>query len=159
VLQRLLAWAVDLGALVAPAMALPTVVRLSLGELLGEVPGRLAGLGLWGLALIAIPAIQAKWRTTPGKWLFQLRIVDAHGLSPSPRVLATRSMLQFLPVWMGACNAAISFLGMPAAFRGLLFGVAGLAMCVDGCAMLLTTRRALHDRALNTRVVLASRGE
>jgi uncharacterized RDD family membrane protein YckC len=103
---------------------------------------------------------QAWWGTTPGKKLFQIRIVDHHGLRPSKATLALRSIVQFFPVWsipIANLIAACLPLQILAGLILLALLAAYLALFIDAaCAMFHPRGRSLHDYVFRTRVVLAA---
>lgn len=99
-------------------------------------------------------AVQASWGLTPGKKLFQIRVVDRHGLVPSQATLAARMVFQMLPLWAGALSLGLQILG-----ADILLALAGLAIAftviVDSAlALVRRDRRSLHDVLFDTRVVL-----
>jgi uncharacterized RDD family membrane protein YckC len=105
--------------------------------------------------------LQAWWKTTPGKKLFQIRIVDQHGLWPSKATLALRSIVQFFPVWsIPIANLIALCLPLPI-LAGLMLSallVAFLVLAADAaCAMFHPRGRSLHDYVFRTRVVLAAK--
>ena len=108
---------------------------------------------LTGLVVVAVCGLQAAWKTTPGKRLFQIRIVDQHGLVPPKSVLTVRAALQFVWAWPLVVTNFVSSLGIPYASE-ILDGVVALFVLADIVAGLLPTGRSIHDRILHTRVVL-----
>ena len=111
------------------------------------------------LILAAASWLQSVWTSSPGKALFQLRIVDRHGLTPGRSVLAGRMALQLLPAWGMVVGNAVAlvlgdFLGM-----GLTVG-AMVASAIDASvAFVRRDGRSLHDFLFRTRVVLDTRTE
>jgi len=156
-LQRTLAWVVDL-LLVHAVHGLLTAawhVEATAETPLQQRPLlRLFGAGLGALAPLGFAYLQTRWMTTPGKKLFQIRIVDEHGLRPGREKLLVRSVVQMAPVWLTVLAESMDavHLGPLAALIGV--GVA-LALGVD-CLLALFDRRGrgLHDRVLGTQVVL-----
>lgn len=147
-LLRLLAWMFDTFLLAAP-VALLAFLLISWNRPVLQLAGVLS------LALIPLGAsyLQAWWGTTPGKKLFQIRIVDQHGLRPASSVLALRAVFQFLVVWDLVAGLLFNLLGLAdiAATVSLLV----LAfLVVEGVCTVLTRRYALHDLFFGTRVVL-----
>jgi uncharacterized RDD family membrane protein YckC len=114
---------------------------------------------LGGLIPLLAAYLQVRWRTTPGKRLFRLRIVDAHGMAPYKSVLALRSICQFLPQWAECARSVYTLMG-----RQLLSlavpGLAAIWLALDaGFAVFRRDGRSLHDLLLRTRVVLDARTE
>ena len=99
-------------------------------------------------------AVQAYWGITPGKKLFQIRVVDRHGLVPSQATLAARMVFQMLPLWAGALGLGLRLLG-----ADIVLALAALAVTLTvfvDVALALVRRdgRSLHDILFDTRVVL-----
>jgi uncharacterized RDD family membrane protein YckC len=107
-----------------------------------------------GLVLLLIGWLLARWGTTPGKRMFQLRVVDRHGLPPARQLLAGRMAGQLLPQWTSVAERVCEALGAP--LLGLLIlCVAGLGLVVDiGFALFRRAGRSLHDQIFRTRVVV-----
>ncbi|MBP85471.1 MAG: hypothetical protein CMJ64_01950 [Planctomycetaceae bacterium] len=154
--QRTLAWLVDL-ALVNTVLQILTN-RFVEDELRAVLSDRLLVTPLVLLVGAAAPllasAVQASWRTTPGKKLFQIRVVDRHGLVPSQSTLAARMVFQMLPLWAGALGLGLQLLG-----GDIVLGLAGLGIgltiIVDSAlAIVRRDGRSLHDLLFDTRVVL-----
>jgi len=151
--QRGLAWMVDLalasgaqGLLLAPAAATGVLDQYS-----GLRP--FAALAIAVVPLLA-SLLQARWGSTPGKKLFQIRIVDRHGLRPSRTTLGLRMVVQMLPIWAGTVRPLYAA-AHPAPLAALLAGVALLALLVDaGFALFHPKGRSLHDLFFGTQVVL-----
>jgi uncharacterized RDD family membrane protein YckC len=155
-LQRGLAWAVDyLGTGVGQALI--TIPLAMLGT-----PRSILGKPLLAIMLgaaCAVPpllfaGIQTHWGTTPGKLLFQLRIVDRYGLRPNSVRLALRSIAQVLPLWAVVVWRTQQVLGI--GFVGIaFFGIAAVATLLDALwALIERNRRSIHDVLFDTRVVL-----
>ncbi len=97
--------------------------------------------------------LQMRWGTTPGKRLFQIRIVDENNLTPGKTVLATRAAFQFLVVWASVASNLMLNLGIPHAHDVLR--AAGIAFFLTDAGFALFNKgRSLHDRMFRTRVVL-----
>jgi eukaryotic-like serine/threonine-protein kinase len=153
--QRGLAWLVDL-ALVHSLFQVLTASVTMAG--IGEYFLGLTLSGMTAMAGAAAPilasACQAHWRTTPGKRLFQIRIVDRHGLRPEQVTLATRMVFQMLPIWGAVSYLTIATLGLEG-FASLIEGIIGLVVLGDtGLAVVRRDGRGLHDLFFDTRVVL-----
>lgn len=101
------------------AFLIDLMIRMFIMMLIGIAASLLQGFGL-GLYLIAMFALEwfypvffelSRWGTTPGKRLFQLRVVMDSGLPITPAASITRNLLRvadFLPFMYGF--AAISML-------------------------------------------------
>lgn len=160
---RALAWLIDLMLVFGlRGIVFGTLENtLRSAEASGVVPVIALAHLLIALAAISAPGaaatLQSWWKTTPGKRLFQLRIVTMHGLAPSPGLLALRSVAQFLPVWLVVVGEVFRALHLEGV--GALFGLFFLpVMLVDvGLALFHPAGRSLHDLALGTRVALDAR--
>jgi uncharacterized RDD family membrane protein YckC len=154
--QRGLAWSVDL-ALAFAALVLMKWFLLAASTLpaLGAIPFLPGSASLAGLVLpLLVVYGQARWKTTPGKRLFQLRIVDAHGLTPPASILAGRMAVQLLPIWILAIWPFLAAIGL-SVLAGVLSGLAALGLLADGAlALVRRDGRSIHDRFFATRVVL-----
>ena len=103
---------------------------------------------------LAAMFLQARWGTTPGKRLFQLRIVDSHGLPLSRSLLAFRMAFQFIPIWIMPITGVLEVFGLV-----LLSSVVQLAAVVfitvdAGFALFFPQGKSVHDLLLGTRVVI-----
>jgi len=157
--QRGLAWFVDLALANTVLQILSTpLVQIDWRPLLTGRP--LASLILMVLVLMAgaagpllAAAVQTYWAITPGKKLFQIRIVDRHGLRPRQPTLAARMAFQMLPLAPAALLPVQAVLGMDSlvviAALLQLFVIADVA-----AAVLRRDGRSLHDLIFDTRVVL-----
>lgn len=103
--------------------------------------------------LLSVCSLQAWWGTTPGKRLFQIRIVDQHGLKPSRSVLGSRAVFQFLWAWATLFDDFALSPGLSLVVRSLL-GIAIVFTIAELGSALFGGGRSLHDRILGTRVVL-----
>ena len=112
----------------------------------------LATLG--GSVPLLAALLQAHWHTTPGKRLFQLRIVDWHGLTPRNVILAIRSVFQFLPLWAAALHELNRATGRP--FLGAVLAAIIALWLIGDVVWSVFSRKglSLHDRIFKTRVVL-----
>ena len=158
-LPRLMAWLVDLALLLAIYVvtfgflhALVTTYEFQTGS------QRLSGLHfLIGLSSMLVPvagmALQTFWGTTPGKAMFQLRIVTPYGHAPPRRTLAVRSLFQFLPEWIALAGGIVATIAPPIAFY--LVGSGYVFLALDAAmALFHPTGRSMHDWILHTRVVV-----
>ncbi len=155
-LVRGLAWAVDillafgLQAFLYAPFTVPSVIAY-----LSERP-LLRILAASSSAVVPMMAAYfvARWRTSPGKKLFQIRIVSLHGLDPGRARLASRAAAQFLPIWLVVVSHVtlafgIHSFGVLAIFVGLI-----VLLADAGLAMIRRDRRSLHDLSFGTQVVL-----
>jgi uncharacterized RDD family membrane protein YckC len=153
---RGLAWLVDLGLTFAAQQIFSAFMGLAIAYLASS-PGTLLRLSLpaaSGFVLLLASLLQASWRTTPGKKVFQLRIVDRHGVTPRKPILFARMVVQLLPLWAvsvaQACNTVgAEFLGRISAAL-LLIGT----LLDAGYTLFNRQNESLHDRLFRTRVVL-----
>lgn len=154
--QRGLAWLVDLGlAHAAQQLFYGTLVAAQTAELWLVHPFAYLVVALAGGCVpVAAALMQARWGTTPGKHLFQLRIADRHGIRPRRPTLALRMVAQLLPICAASVFHVFAALRM-APLGGLLCFFAGLAVIVDIAFTLFDPkRRSLHDLIFRTQVVL-----
>ncbi len=155
-LPRGLAWLIDLGLFnTAQQIFYGPLVASGASELLSDyhIPRLLLA---WLGASVPLLAcfIQARWGTTPGKRLFQIRIVDRHGLPPAKPVLSFRAVIQFLPIWTTTVTLVLTNIGL-----GILTALIALAVAVGLLLEIILALfdprgRTLHDRFFGTRVVL-----
>jgi uncharacterized RDD family membrane protein YckC len=160
-LPRMLAWIMDFITLVVlqmiafiPAIALQFLPGANAFSIWAWI-ANIVGVALAAIAIGFAIYFQILWSGTPGKQLFQLRIVDRHGLPPRRSVLAIRFVSQFLPVCVGAASPLLSMtLGLEW-LDVILFGAAVIWVLVNGVMMLVSKQtKSLHDRLLDTRVVV-----
>ncbi len=156
-LPRAIAWALDLMILLIGMTFVGSVVGRFLESVL---PSSELTSALTILSVILAPALIMWWigrgGSSPGKSLMQLRVVDSHGLRCAPEVLAWRSVLQFLPIWMLPTATRTESFGFPDYVWKPLWVVLGLYYATD--LLLALVRRdgiSLHDQFCETRVVLA----
>ncbi len=148
--QRGLAWLVDL----AIAHAGQSLFYIPLAARPGNWLLHLVLAALGGLVPLSAALLQARWHTTPGKRLFQLRIVDGHGLTPPTTILTLRSVFQFLPLWAATAYHLNAATGRP--YLAAAVSAIGFLWLAADVAWTLFSRRgvSLHDLLLKTRVVL-----
>ena len=139
-LPRAIAWLVDLGLLLA--LYVMTFFAMHAALVMYEMNNGTPRLSFFhfliAIASTLIPAIgmalQTLLGTTPGKVMFQLRIVTPHGLEPPRRTLAARSLFQFLPMWLLLIGFVLSFVApLIAAFivgSGFMFVIADVAFAM-----------------------------
>ncbi len=159
-LPRGLAWFTDLAALFLLTVVIHFPIKLGpLRRAIGENP--ILELLIPLVAGVAVPAlaIGLQWSrgTSPGKKLFQLRIVDRHGSVPGLNQIAGRTAFQFWFLWVA------SFFGIVEAFGweirdGIIIGLALVPVLVEMGSVLVSKQRlALHDRLFRTQVVVDTR--
>jgi uncharacterized RDD family membrane protein YckC len=151
---RALAWMVDLVLAVGIQAVLMVPAGVAVRHL-GDRPGLLLLAAVLGvMAPLLAMYLQAWWGTTPGKKLFQIRIVDRHGLRPGKAILALRSIVQFFPLWAGPVGNLYSAVHLEIV-AGLILVPAFLALLADATWATFNPRgRSLHDYVFRTQVVL-----
>lgn len=124
------------------------IARQGIGQF-GVILGCLSSIGAGAL-------LQSFWKSTPGKHLMQLRILDAYGNTPRTLTLLARFFVQMAPFSVMAATMVLQFLlPLPELFESLLRGTAGLFLLVDWSAGFFSQDAlTLHDRFFGTRVVL-----
>jgi hypothetical protein len=120
---------------------------------LGGVATTVAEVGAFAVLIWA----HAKFRTTPGKHLFQISIADPHGLDPVPTRLMSRLILSQFPVALLVAYDALHQIS--GEHLSWLFPIASVTAGIWGLGNLVSIfmgsqRLALHDRLLGTRVVV-----
>lgn len=155
-LLRSLAWVVDLLLIfsVQSLLYVPFLPETNLALVQNSTLLRIIGSVSMALAPLAFAWLQVRWLTSPGKKLFQIRIVDRYGLSPGKGVLFARAFIQSALLWvvvLGRVTGAFNALPL-----GRLIGfIAGLCIIIDaGTAFLRKDGRSLHDLFFGTQVVL-----
>jgi uncharacterized RDD family membrane protein YckC len=159
-IPRGMAWLVDVLLLLIVTVILFLPVKLgALVELLGDQP-----VLEWLIRLIAafgVPAVAISYQwlrgTTPGKELFQLRVVDSHGAAASRSQIAYRTGMQFLFLWTASVLGVLDELGIE--MNGILTGLIVLVPLLIEMGDVVFSKKglALHDRLFRTRVVLDAR--
>lgn len=158
--NRGLAWVTDLflaGA--AGGLLLAPLVFLASRGMIPESPVVDAAAVAAASALVLLGAtwLQATWKSSPGKSLFQLRVVDRHGLTPRRGVFAARVPFQLLPLWGEDARSILDGLGAEALSMLALTAVLATALADAAVAFVRRDGRSLHDLLLRTRVVLDTR--
>jgi hypothetical protein len=155
-LLRGLAWVVDLLLISSvQSLMIAPFEQVSARNIVAASPWlQLLAGGLATLAPLAFGWLQARWRTSAGKKLFQVRIVDHYGLSPGRGALFSRAFAQAAPLWIVAMIRVATACGTEG--LGKLLGLLLLiALLVDaGFAGIRRDGRSLHDLFFGTRVVL-----
>jgi uncharacterized RDD family membrane protein YckC len=153
-LVRGIAWGIDL-----LLMFLMQTVMLAAAAFAGEFIGLPAVLRPIPGLFVPIAALlwQRAGGRSPGKQLMQIRVVDEHGLPPSPRVLAWRSVFQLLPAWALPVTANINGSGLSGWITVPVLLLVSLSLTADALVAIFTLgMRSIHDRIFKTRVVLDS---
>ncbi|GAB5402124.1 MAG: hypothetical protein Aurels2KO_03550 [Aureliella sp.] len=93
------------------------------------------------------------WRT-PGRYLFQLRVVDPHGLRLQPRKRFLRSVLRYTPVLVSiATLLLLTIVGLEQVAL-LLLPIPPIILMFNTISVLGRRRMAIHDRVVHSHVVL-----
>ena len=159
---RILAYGLDLliacmmyGATSAPLIVASVLKPTGALALLTAGAAILSPLGLLGFALIEL-----RLRKTPGRYLFQLQVVDDYGLRPRKGRMFLRHLLRMLFLWVTCLGSVVdallfaSVLGLflvPAILASQLFLFIDAILVLFGPAGL-----SLHDLICKTKVVLDS---
>lgn len=159
-IPRGLAWLTDLFCLFFITVVLFLPIKLAP---LVEVIGNHALLS-WLIHIvvaIGVPtlAIYYQWSrgTSPGKQLFQLRVVDSHGATPSKAQIASRTGMQFLILWMASFFGFVEEFGVNVNDVFIQVTVLIALLVEMACVVFSRKRLSLHDRLFRTRVVLDAR--
>jgi eukaryotic-like serine/threonine-protein kinase len=162
-LNRGLAWMVDLAwpMLVMIPMILPGMLanRTAVGgvELPDFVLQFAARFQLFGLFSPLVPLVITyfEWRgwSTFGHYLFQLKLVDQHGLRLDRWRRLLRCLLRNAPLWIFSFTAVASTLGSPL-LAALLAPIDDIIVLLNTIPVLGGRRLAMHDRIVSSRVVL-----
>jgi eukaryotic-like serine/threonine-protein kinase len=165
-LNRLLALLIDLTLqfVIMVPLAIPGLFALASFENIEDEILRFwvrNGFAMLSLLTLLIPAAMAwiewnGWRT-PGRYLFQLRVVDSHGLKLSRRKRVLRGVIRNASIWC----AGISFCCLSfelSAFIGMLWAIDCFVFLINGIAILGPSRLALQDRLVGSHVVLDTVG-
>lgn len=95
------------------------------------------------------------WRS-PGRYLFQLRVVDAHGLRLERKKRVLRSVMRNITIWIASLTPVALVMGFDFAAI-ILSPVDELILLINTIPVLGPTRRAIHDRLFGSHVILATR--
>lgn len=154
--QRGIAWALDLLILVTATL----MVMGGWRWLAASISPSSAILSNFAIAGgVMVPIVIFFWidrgGISPGKTLMQLRVVDRFGLPVQPRILAWRSIIQFLPIWLFPTAVRTENSGLPDSVWQPLW----IAMCIYFIAdvvlaIVRANGKSLHDQLFGTRVVL-----
>ncbi|GIW98276.1 MAG: hypothetical protein KatS3mg111_1609 [Pirellulaceae bacterium] len=110
--------------------------------------------------LVPLAATWAEWHgwRTVGRYLFQLRVVDPHGLKLSRGRRTLRALFRYIPLWVVSFSAVAYASGFDL-IALMLAPVDEIVLMLDTIPVLFPGRRALHDRLVGSRVVLDTRHE
>jgi hypothetical protein len=165
-LNRSVAWMVDLAwpMMVMIPMVLPgmlarqtTVAGLALPDVVVQFSERFQMFGLFS-PLVPLVITYFEWRgwSTLGHYLFQLRLVDPHGLRLDRGRRLIRCLFRNAPLWIFSMTAVSTTLGSPL-LAALLAPIDDVVVLLNTIPVLGGKRLALHDRIVNSRVVLDTR--
>ena len=147
-MSRSFAWLFDLFVVAAPlAIINPPSVTPGVG-----LPAVLQTIAS-GAVVFAICLLQSWWGTTPGKRLFQIRIVDQHGLPPREPLLGARAGFQFIWAWSLVLGFALNLVALPKVAQ-IINLIVMLFLMIEIACVIFGRRRSVHDRVCGTRVVL-----
>jgi uncharacterized RDD family membrane protein YckC len=109
-------------------------------------------------ASLIVPAlyllmIYKGWRS-PGRYLFQLQIVEEHGLPPRREQLVPREVLRNAFAWLFPLALYVSLQSVSIS-KGIEYSLIGLLGLNSITLFLLSRRKALHDYLCHSHVVLA----
>jgi uncharacterized RDD family membrane protein YckC len=107
------------------------------------------------LPLTAYQFLVSTWKQSIGRNLMQLHVVNRFGLTPTTRVVALRSLLRMLPLWLLALLPTIGQLGLASFYVGVVLFFFAVAWLLLDLVWMLVARNgsSLHDRIAGTRVV------
>lgn len=151
---RGLAWLVDLSISLGlnSIFVLPLYSKIKFFE---EHPVlRLPALALTLIVPYSVCFLQGYWKTTPGKKLFQLCIMDRHGKELDRSKLEARMAMQMLPLIIFNIPIFFRLLGPEQIGQLLLVIVTSLFFADLFAGIFVKARRSLHDWILGTQVVL-----
>ena len=164
-LNRALAVMVDytIQTVMMGAIAVPAMIASSARD----VDATLKFLFDHGMAWISLVAVLVPvgmtilewqgWRT-PGRYLFQLRVVDEHGLRLTKRKRLLRSLVRNAPVWAFALTLITLTLQMRL-LNNFLGWADEIIFVVNAIPIIGPMRRTLHDRLFGSHVVLDTTGK
>ena len=105
------------------------------------------------LGLVAYGLLEVLAPKTPGRYLFQLRVVDDHGLRPRRGRRILRHFLRMAFLWTGVISSftdpITEWIAFPAVLASSIFVLVDQGMVLFGPAGM-----SLHDLICKTRVVL-----
>lgn len=155
-LKRGIAWGIDLSILI---VAVVCVIGAFEAFTQRFFPTSAIAFAIAAGSGLTVPAGVMWWvrrgGTSPGKKLMQLRVVDRHGLGLNPRLLAHRSIVQFLPVWLLPAGRGNEYFQIPVSIYTPVWTTMCIYLAVDILlALVRRGGRSLHDQFFDTRVVL-----
>lgn len=159
-LNRALAVSVDFGiqSILMGIVAVPAMIASSARNVDSTLKFLFDhGFGWVSLVAIAVPAGMTimewqGWRT-PGRYLFQLRVVDEHGLRLTRRKRMLRSLMRNAPIW--ALSLSIVTYTLQLSLLNDFFGWADeVIFVINALPIIGPMRRTLHDRLFGSHVVL-----
>lgn len=105
--------------------------------------------------LVPMLAIWYEWRgwRTPGRYLFQLRLVDSHGLILEGKKRAIRSLFRYVSILFAAISTVVVAMGFEQAAI-LLSPIDEIVLTIDTIPALGPLSLAVHDRLVGSQVVL-----
>lgn len=116
-----------------------------------------SGIGLLSLLAVLVPAGMAwvEWHgwKTPGRYLFQLRVVDIHGLRLTKRKRLFRNLVRNAPMWIIAFSIVAVTLDVGSVMN-FLGPVDEILLIINALPVFGPARRTLHDRFFGSHVVL-----
>lgn len=157
-LVRALAWWTDLmlGMGISGILQISLIAALYLiqGSLSSETIQQIITAGFHAVIPFLAILAQYRWQSTPGRRLFQIRVVDHHGLPPPGRSLVPRTIIRMLPFWTSSVVLFGELMGIEMV-RLIVSTLGTVVLLADGgCALFHRRGLAIHDIILRTRVVL-----
>ncbi len=161
-ITRTLAFMLDtflMGLLLSPFVAL--TLFSNFGYAIEGLPVALTLLSeiswMFGLLAPGIPALWCwiEWSgfQTPGRYLFQLRVVDSNGLPLDPKRRMLRSILRNSMMWIASISILTMGLGLMKISSGLSM-LDELSLFINFLPILGPRHLVLHDRICGSHVVL-----
>lgn len=158
-LPRLVAAAIDFSLVML--LWIPAMIFVELRPARWFLPSNLAVLVGFLATLIFLAPILGYtlmlgwWKQSVGRSLMQLRVVNRFGLTPSTRLMVTRTTLRMLPLWLLAMQPLVANAGYWTLPLSLTFSLgAALWLLVDlGTMFIVGKGKSLHDYLAGTRVV------
>lgn len=156
-LQRGLAWLIDLSLSIGAQAILyaPFMLVTQVHEFLEAKPLlRVLAAGTTFLIPLMLLGWQCRVGQTIGKKLFQIRVVDRHGLPPAHTMMVPRSVFQFLFVWSVAVMHLLAAMRLHPLLPLIELVVFSVFLVEIGFTFFTKKRRSLHDVLFRTQVVL-----
>jgi hypothetical protein len=151
---RGLAWLVDLSISLGLNSILVLPIYSNLNFFKEHPVLRLPALALPLIVPYLVCFLQGYWKTSPGKKMFQLCIMDQHGKPLARTRLEIRMAMQMLPLII--FNIPVFFILLGPSDLGKLIGMLLSVFAIADLAagVFAKGRRSLHDWILGTQVVL-----